>query len=214
MAADHLVAALITRDDRDYTLTCGGETFTAHSFLLSARSTFFEAALSGAFKEKKSMEVKEMKPKVLAEVIGFIYGADISEGFTKDIGNCLGLLDAGERFQMDDLKYEASKLIAEELKEDNYFKIGLMAEKYEAAELVEATSRFIMFKAKKVNWRRVKQEASSVAAHCLKMSRGVDSNQNGLFAPTMMVRRQDGKGGAVTDVIDEMKLRQVKKYMG
>jgi hypothetical protein len=49
------------------------------------------------------MEVKEMKPEVLAQIVGFMYGEEIdSESFT----NRLGLLDAAERFQMDDLKEE------------------------------------------------------------------------------------------------------------
>jgi hypothetical protein len=66
---------------------------------------------------------------------------------------------------------QAGRLIAEELNHVNYMDIALMAEKYKAAVLVEAVSRFIMAKAvKAVNWDRLVEEMPCVSATCMKIS--------------------------------------------
>ena len=83
-AQDSLQAAMAKlhedRENADFTLVCGDQTFKAHSFILSARSPFFKTALESQLMEKKekTMEIHECSPEVLTEVIRFMYGIGIT----------------------------------------------------------------------------------------------------------------------------------------
>ena len=143
--AEAMCHLLEERETGDYSLVCGGRTIRAHSWVLAMRSSstfvlaalsiessyctelsfrspFFKGALSVPMVEKEAMrmEVKETSPETLSKAVDFMYGKEIVKGF----GDCAGLLELAERFQMADLKKEASERLARIIDQNNYLGKG------------------------------------------------------------------------------------------
>ena len=67
--------ALTHKEFCDVQVKCGDKTFDCHQFMLSARSPVFRAMFQNDMAEKKSkkVDVKDLHPDVVAEMLQFIY---------------------------------------------------------------------------------------------------------------------------------------------
>merc|ERR1719186_2477811 len=120
-------------DTADFTLTCGEEEWQLHSPILAIRSDFFRAAILTNMVEKREMrmEIKELDPEAMQQVIKFMYGHPIGEA---PLGS---LLEASERFQMADMKQEVIKIASEKISGENVLDIRKLAEFYDIKQLLE-----------------------------------------------------------------------------
>ncbi|OAY83377.1 BTB/POZ and MATH domain-containing protein 2 [Ananas comosus] len=71
----HLERLLESGEGTDVTFRVGGEAFSAHRWLLAARSPVFKAELFGEMKEKnlQSIEIKDMEAVVFKTLLHFVY---------------------------------------------------------------------------------------------------------------------------------------------
>jgi len=146
----HMEGLFNDRENSDFTLFCAGVPMKVHSFILATRSPFFKASLSTPMTEMDSrqMEIMNCSPDVLKQVIRFMYGKNIYNGFT-DYAN---LLEIAERFLMEDLKEAVSHLLSSNLNNETYIEMSQLAEKFSAKVLAEMCAQFIIYKALDVNW--------------------------------------------------------------
>jgi hypothetical protein len=99
----------------------------------------------------------DCSPEVLDEAINFMYGKDINEQFD----DFAGLLDASERFMMDDFKIEIGKRMVRkvQLNKDNYMEICGLANKYKVEAVADYCADYIHFEATsaEVDWEALKK---------------------------------------------------------
>lgn len=164
----HMRGLFMVRGSGDFTLICNGVTMKVHSFVLATRSPFFNASILTPMTEMKSMqmEIKNCLPSVLKQVIRFMYGINLYQGFI-DYAN---LLEIAERFLMEDLKAEASRLLASSLCNQNFMEMSQLAEKFNAKVLADKSAQFILYKAVHVNWDAI-LEMPMVARSVMELSK-------------------------------------------
>ena len=136
----------LDKEERDYKLTCQGEVFMVHSFILTTRSEFFKTALETDVGEKKkelniNSIVEECSPEVLACVVDFMYGKD----FSVDFAHSQCLLKIADVFLMDDLKAVASSLLSQCLNLINVEEVAKLAQAYREPRLLERGGRCSVF---------------------------------------------------------------------
>jgi len=117
------------KDFSDVVVKCGNTKFECHQLFLTTRSPVFKAMLTSAKKEKNrtnEIQVDDIKPEVMAELIEFIYTGKSSnlDKFAMD------LLIAADKFQMDALKELCEKKLLTTLGIKNCFSLLLMGDKY------------------------------------------------------------------------------------
>ena len=112
---EDLQSLLFSKDLSDVEIKCGEETFDAHQAILSARSPVFGRMLRNEMTEKKSklVEIKELEPRVLAEMLKFIYtGSSKVTEEDPDLQMTADLLVAAERYQLEILKSMCESILA------------------------------------------------------------------------------------------------------
>ncbi|KAH6981695.1 BTB/POZ protein, partial [Ilyonectria sp. MPI-CAGE-AT-0026] len=69
---------LLSGEFSDVTITCRGKTWKLHQAIICPRSTFFQKAFQGNFKEAtaKSLELKEIDPELFDYVVNYLYTGD------------------------------------------------------------------------------------------------------------------------------------------
>ena len=130
----------------DLRVTCGPLTLHLHSAVLAAASDFFATMLAAPMVERESgqINVRDMDHQVFRNVVKFIYRKEL----TFDVSSQLeGMLEAAERFQMEELK----SLVGEAAMATsccrgflgcgqgcrNIVRIGVLAERFHQGELLE-----------------------------------------------------------------------------
>jgi len=164
----HMKGLFMDQENGDFTLFCAGVPMKVHSFILATRSPFFEASLSTPMTEMDSrqMEIMNCSPHVLKQVLRFMYGVNFYQGFF-DYAN---LLEIAERFLMEDLKAEASRLLASSLNHQNYVEMSQIADKFNAKVLADRCAQFILYKALDVNWEGI-LEMPTVSKSIMELSK-------------------------------------------
>jgi len=127
----------------DVTVVCGEDTYHLHSKRLAQKSKFFKTALDVPMKEKKEkkIEVKDVDPKIFGKVIHYMYHGTLQ--FDKET-HLENILDAAERFDMEELKDEIGKQIVEALDKENVFDMAVLAELYNANMLLSECIEYVV----------------------------------------------------------------------
>lgn len=139
-----------------------------HEIILATRSSYFSRLLSSDCKEAKEniIHIKDVKRKVLEELLRFIYCVDVS--ITAD--NAENLLIAADMYQIKGLKNACEKYFCYELNEHNLSKCVLIANTFNAKILKSKTDEFI-------------------ATKVLGMLRGVNSDVGKKFSDSKIICR-------------------------
>ena len=125
----------------DFTVICKDMEIPVHSFVLSARSSVFQTAINGNFKEKKErrITINDFESKTVEEMIRFLYGFEIPE-ILENIEELLALADM---YQLDDLKAATVLRMGQNIQKENVFNILEAAEKYSAENAIDNCLDFI-----------------------------------------------------------------------
>eukprot|EP00092_Neocalanus_flemingeri_P009105 GFUD01009803.1.p1 GENE.GFUD01009803.1~~GFUD01009803.1.p1 ORF type:complete len:309 (-),score=61.73 GFUD01009803.1:238-1164(-) len=126
----------------DFTVICGEKEIPVHSLVLASRSPVFRAAVTGNFTEKKDKRIyiQGFSSKAVEEVVRFLYGFEIHEGF-EEVEELIAL---GEMYQIDDLKTAAAMIIDKNISKERVFTIAEVAAKHNADEAFDKCVEFIV----------------------------------------------------------------------
>ena len=151
----------------DFTLLCEGETKRVHSFILMARSPFFEAKINRWMgEEKREMVLEDCDLFTFDIIVNFMYGIDIPPNMKYNSGKLRNLLKVSDRFQMSDLKAELEVLICKTLTEENLTELCNLGERFDCKRLIRACAKLMAEKGCTMSEDDVK-ELPKVASACI-----------------------------------------------
>jgi speckle-type POZ protein len=103
----HLGNLLISQEGADVTFQVAGETFSAHRYILAARSPVLKAEIFGSMRESDPtavVEVSDVEPQVFRALLQFIYTDAMPEMTREEPVVCQHLFVSADRYGMDKLK--------------------------------------------------------------------------------------------------------------
>jgi len=126
----------------DVTVTCGQASLRLHSALLAAKSRFFAATFGTPMVEREHMEVtiKEVEPDIFKKVVAFIYEGELEFGVEEELAD---LLDAADRFDMEELKARIAEQVEPLVEVSNVVAVAVLATRYHAEGLAGRCVAFI-----------------------------------------------------------------------
>jgi hypothetical protein len=117
----------------------------------------------------------DCSPEVLMETINFMYGKEIKE----QVDNFAGLLDAAERFMMDDFKIEIGKRMVNKVKLNtcNYMETCTIADRYRLHVVASMCARYIHYEASSaaVDWEAMKSSPLITASSMMLLKTKLES---------------------------------------
>jgi len=125
----------------DVQLSCGGREFQCHKAFLAARSQVFQAMFEHDMEEKKNsrVEVKDVDPDVMAEMLRFIY-----TGRTAALDQMAAeLLAAADKYALERLKVMCEEALCNGLTVDNVSDVLILADLHSAEQLKAQAIEFI-----------------------------------------------------------------------
>ena len=128
----------------DVRITCGEEVFRCHRSILSVRSSVFEAMFQSDMMENISriVNIKDMKPEVVKEMLHFIYnGATSTETVMDEIGK--DLLGAADQYNLDLLKNKCEEKLCSSLEVSNSVELLVLADLHQASKLRRMALRLV-----------------------------------------------------------------------
>ncbi|XP_055952081.1 speckle-type POZ protein B-like isoform X3 [Argiope bruennichi] len=127
----------------DVKLNTKSETFSAHWFILTARSPVFRAMFKNDMKEKAKdrIDIKDMKPDTVRRMLLYLY-TDSLEELDWEIASDLYV--AAEKYQILALKDKCSSFLKTNLSLINACEILLLADLHQDTELKTAVQNFIL----------------------------------------------------------------------
>ena len=101
----------------DITVLCGETNFKLHSELMCKKSNFFKVALDIPMTEKKEkrVEIRDVEIEIFQKVIEFLYKDNLEFEIESELA---GLLDAADRFDIEELKDQISGNVSKILEEN------------------------------------------------------------------------------------------------
>lgn len=125
----------------DIIIKVGDQKFDVHKFILTARSSVFDAMFSHDMKENKENEVTipDVNPEVFKKVLKYMYTDKIDDlmSFAEE------LLEAADKYQLHGLKSMCECSLSKTLTPGNAMKILILADLHYAKRLEEVAINFI-----------------------------------------------------------------------
>jgi len=149
---DHDAAEAISRLSRDigsmfYTerfsdciIASGDKEFPCHKFILSARSSVFEAMFSHDTREhlQNRVDIKELDVKVVEDMIHYIYSGKVTELESKAVD----LVTAAEMYDLKELKQMCATSLCNSIRNDNVLDMLVLAETFDLPEVRRMSLEF------------------------------------------------------------------------
>ncbi|XP_058798911.1 speckle-type POZ protein-like isoform X2 [Phymastichus coffea] len=127
----------------DVTLSSHEQTFKAHKNILAARSSVFSKIFE--VENKKTLELEDVNPEVLQEMLRFIY-----TGKVKNVSKSDSLLVVAENYKLEGLKAMCEDTLCKNLTVDNVVDTLILADCNKAERLKTHAISFIIAHAKDV----------------------------------------------------------------
>ena len=125
----------------DITIVCGDEKFKCHKNILASRSPVFKTMFDADMKEKEagSVEIKNMTPEVLENMLKYIYTSEAPDidTLTED------LFAAAEQYQLEKLKELCEAKLCSKIEVANCIEILVLADLYQATTLKVTALKFV-----------------------------------------------------------------------
>ena len=114
---------------------CGDDTDNLHSKRLAHLSGFFKTAL------EKKIEVKDVDPIIIHLLVKFVYDGRLE--FDKET-HLENILEAAERFDMEEMKDEIGKQMVEAINKENVMDMAGLAQLYNANMLLRECIEYVI----------------------------------------------------------------------
>merc|ERR1712227_754571 len=126
----------------DAVLYCGGREFQCHKAILAARSQVFQAMFEHDMEEKKNsrVEVKDVEPEVMAELLRFIYTGKTAANLDTMAAD---LLAAADKYALERLKVMCEEALCNGLTVENVCDVLILADLHSAEQLKAQAIEFI-----------------------------------------------------------------------
>ena len=125
----------------DVTIVCGDKTFKCHKLILASRSPVFKTMFDADMKEKEagSVEIKNMTPEVLENMLKYIYTSEAPDidALTQE------LFAAAEQYQLEKLKELCEAKLCSKIEVANCIEILVLADLYQATTLKVTALKFV-----------------------------------------------------------------------
>ncbi|RCV39122.1 hypothetical protein SETIT_8G198500v2 [Setaria italica] len=144
----HLGALLESEVGGDVTFDVGGEQFTAHKYVLAARSPVLMAELFGPMKENtmSSLQVHDVEPRVFKAMLHFIYNDSLPEIDEDDeVGMAQHLLVAADKYGLQRLKVMCEAMLLKHVDTSAVATTLTLAEQHGCEGLKEGCFRFMRY---------------------------------------------------------------------
>jgi len=149
---DHDAAEAISRLSRDIgsmfsterfsdcIIASGDKEFPCHKFILSARSSVFEAMFSHDTREhlQNRVDIKELDVKVVEDMIHYIYSGKVTELESKAVD----LVTAAEKYDLKELKQMCATSLCNSIRKDNVLDMLVLAETFDLPEVRRMSLEF------------------------------------------------------------------------
>ncbi|GFT97328.1 TD and POZ domain-containing protein 1 [Nephila pilipes] len=147
------------------------EIFTAHQFILSARSPLFRAMFSRE-KTRKFVDLENLDAETVQRMLLFLY-SDILENLNWQ--SACRLYFAADRYQIPSLKHECSSFLKQNLLPSNGCDILILADRHKDHELKITAQKYIETNKKEVSktdqWQKLKINCPQLAIEILRLIR-------------------------------------------
>ncbi|CAO2149798.1 unnamed protein product [Urochloa humidicola] len=143
-----LGALLETEVGKDVTFDVGGETFTAHRYVLAARSPVLMAELYGGMKENgmSSFQIKDVEPRVFEALLHFIYTDSLPEiDEHNEVWMAQHLLEAADRYGLLRLKVMCEARLLKHINTSVVATTLTLAEQHGCKGLKDGCFKFMRF---------------------------------------------------------------------
>ncbi|XP_044392306.1 BTB/POZ and MATH domain-containing protein 3-like [Triticum aestivum] len=140
----HLGDLLMNKDAADLTFQVGGETFSAHRFVLATRSSIFKAEFLGAMKESSAaspIEICDMEADVFKSLLHFIYTDSVPT--VLDVVTAGHLLLAADRYNIVRLKLICEEKLCNQIDSSMVATTLVLAEQHGFHRLKEVCLQFL-----------------------------------------------------------------------
>uniref|UniRef100_A0A0A8XX45 BTB domain-containing protein n=1 Tax=Arundo donax TaxID=35708 RepID=A0A0A8XX45_ARUDO len=147
---EHLGKLMKGKVGADVTFSVGGETFTAHTVMLAARSPVFKAQFYGQMSETYThlVTIKNIQPAVFGALLHFVYTDSLPDmdDLEKDdyIEMIQQLLVAADRYAMDRLMLICQSIIRKNLNVETVATTLALADRHNCDRLKAACAEFII----------------------------------------------------------------------
>jgi len=129
------------KDFADVIITCGNQKFECHKIILGSRSPVFKAMFTSKMKEHNtgSVEIKDMDPLVLENLLQYIYTCDAPDidTLTREI------FSAADHYQLVELKELCEVKLSSRIEVKNCIEFLLLGNLYQASILKTEALRFV-----------------------------------------------------------------------
>nr|CAD1826047.1 unnamed protein product [Ananas comosus var. bracteatus] len=146
----HLLQLLESGEGSDVAFEVAGETFTAHRWLLAARSPVFKAELLGPMKEKSMQRIKieDVEAVVFKALLHFIYSdslPDLTDELVKESPALMAqhLLAAADRYGLERLRLICEDKLCEQVDVSTVATTLALAEQHRCDRLKAACLEFV-----------------------------------------------------------------------
>ncbi|CAD6212665.1 unnamed protein product [Miscanthus lutarioriparius] len=144
----YLADLLKSKEGTDVTFQVAGESFSAHRFLLAARSRVFKAELWGAMKESTAtgdcIRIDDMLPQVFKALLHFIYTDSLPQmEEQEEAAMAQHLLEAADRYDMQRLKLICEEKLYRHLDVGTAATTLVLAEQHSCRGLKQACIEFL-----------------------------------------------------------------------
>ncbi|CAN6373115.1 unnamed protein product [Urochloa humidicola] len=143
-----LGALLESEVGKDVTFDVGGEEFTAHRYVLAARSPVLMAELYGGMKENSmsSFQIKDVEPRVFEALLHFIYTDTLQEiDEHNEVGMAQHLLAAADKYGLLRLKVMCEAMLVKRINTSVVATTLTLAEQHRCEGLKDECFKFMRY---------------------------------------------------------------------
>ena len=125
----------------DFIISCRGTEFKCHKAILAGRSTYFRRMLSHDMEEAKQnyVDIPDIPADIVREMLRYIYTLPVDL-----VTNAPGLLEAAEKYDLQELKKMCEESLCCTMTTDNVLNMLVMADLNRAAVLKSVALRLIV----------------------------------------------------------------------
>ena len=125
----------------DFIISCRGTEFKCHKAILAGRSTYFRRMLSHDMEEAKQnyVDIPDIPADIVKEMLRYIYTLPVDL-----VTNAPGLLEAAEKYDLQELKKMCEESLCSTMTTDNVLDMLVLADLNRAAVLKSVALRLIV----------------------------------------------------------------------